>query len=171
MDISSYSETTIIQTILSNKSKNTNKTRNTSDSFTTNNSSTVKAFDLTENTSKDSIFTSAYFPKDQSEYLDQYIKVLATWISEYADYNSDCLNLNKKVYTNLDNDCFDAFFNLHLPEISMYDYLLRIVKLSEIEYSTLIIACLYIDRIVNSNKIKVTWFNIYRYVNLNKIII
>jgi hypothetical protein len=134
----------------------TNLTGNSS--TTMNSSSTAKAFDLVENT-----FSSSFsLQKDQSEYLDQYVSVLSKWICEYADINTESNSISCHSDSSICQSSFDAFFNPTLPEISMYNYLKRIVKMSEIEYSTLIIACLYIDKIVSSNKLIVTWFNIYR---------
>lgn len=153
-----------------------------SNSFYNLNFSSSKKFDHTDYSSKESLSPYLCTAKNKEENISIYIKVLASWISEFADFNSRIVNSNSKrniIYDNLtDNinekysglknlsdyneEIFDPFFNPLLPEITMYTYLMRIIKLSEIECSTIIIACLYIDRLVNDKKYKVTWFNIYR---------
>lgn len=157
---------------------------NSSNSFNILNLSSSKPFEPTDYSSKESFSPFDKITKKENENINLYIKVLATWISEFADFNTtSAVNLNSK--NNLYDNCqvkllekqflelknlsnftvvqeFDPFFNPLLPDITMYTYLMRIVKLSEIEYSTLIIACLYIDRIINNKRFKVSWFNIYR---------
>jgi hypothetical protein len=54
------------------------------------------------------------------------------------------------------------FVHEHAPKISIFDYLLRIQKYSNIENSTFIIALIYIDRICEKKKIILTKYNIHR---------
>ena len=54
------------------------------------------------------------------------------------------------------------FAHEHAPKISIFDYLLRIQKYSEVEDSTLIIALIYIDRICKKNGIVLSKYNIHR---------
>ena len=58
---------------------------------------------------------------------------------------------------------FDKIFShSREPEISLYDYLTRIYKYSEINDSTLIISLIYIDRICKNKGVKLTKYNIHR---------
>ena len=54
------------------------------------------------------------------------------------------------------------FAHEHAPKISLFDYLLRIQKYSNIENSTFIIALIYIDRICQKKGIILTKYNIHR---------
>lgn len=54
------------------------------------------------------------------------------------------------------------FVHEHVPKISLFDYLLRIEKYSEVEDSTLIIALIYIDRICKKKGIVLSKYNIHR---------
>ena len=54
------------------------------------------------------------------------------------------------------------FEHNHAPKISLFDYLLRIQKYSEVEDSTLIIALIYIDRICKKKGIVLSKYNIHR---------
>lgn len=54
------------------------------------------------------------------------------------------------------------FVHEHVPKISLFDYLLRIQKYSEVEDSTLIIALIYIDRICKKKGIILSKYNIHR---------
>ena len=54
------------------------------------------------------------------------------------------------------------YTNGHAPKISLFDYLLRIQKYTEVEDSTLIIALIYIDRICKKKGIVLSKYNIHR---------
>ena len=54
------------------------------------------------------------------------------------------------------------FVHEHAPKISIFDYLLRIQKYSNIENSSFIIALIYIDRICTKKRIILTKYNIHR---------
>lgn len=54
------------------------------------------------------------------------------------------------------------FVHEHAPKISIFDYLLRIQKYSNIENSSFIIALIYIDRICTKKGIILTKYNIHR---------
>ncbi len=49
-----------------------------------------------------------------------------------------------------------------IPKISIYDYLMRIQKYSNIEKNTLIVSLVYIDRFCELNNLTLTYFNIHR---------
>lgn len=51
---------------------------------------------------------------------------------------------------NKNNTCNSAFYTENIPQISIHDYLLRIIKYTHIEQSTLICALIYIDRLSSS---------------------
>ena len=51
-----------------------------------------------------------------------------------------------------------------IPKISIYDYLIRINKYSEIETSTLICSLILIDHISQSSDIILTYYNIHRII-------
>lgn len=56
------------------------------------------------------------------------------------------------------------FRSKRIPEISVYDYLMRIFKYTEISISTLIIALIYIDRFCENNDIILTHYNIHKLI-------
>lgn len=51
---------------------------------------------------------------------------------------------------NKNNTCNSAFYTESIPQISIHDYLIRIIKYTHIEQSTLICALIYIDRLSSS---------------------
>ena len=67
------------------------------------------------------------------------------------EFNKDKLNLIKPFIT----------FN---PSISIRDYLERFYKYSKINISTIILILIYIDRITNFNKFKLTYYNIHKLI-------
>ena len=67
------------------------------------------------------------------------------------NYNS-ILQKQSKIVFNADS----------IPNISIYDYLIRIQKYSGIERSSLIIALIYIDRICEIGHLTLTYYNIHR---------
>ena len=62
------------------------------------------------------------------------------------------------------------FAHEHAPKISIFDYLLRIQKYSEVEDSTLIIALIYIDRICKKKGIVLSKYNIHRLLSTSILI-
>ena len=81
-------------------------------------------------------------------------------LKEISDtLTSIILNNKKNKNGKKDNS---PFVHEHAPKISIFDYLLRIQKYSNIENSTFIIALIYIDRICAKKEIILTKYNIHR---------
>ena len=82
-----------------------------------------------------------------------FAKILLHILSE----NKKSKDYHKKINSNL-----DGHFTFKMkPSISLLDYLRRIIKYLKIEYSTLIIAMIYIDRICKE-KVFLNEYNIHR---------
>lgn len=54
------------------------------------------------------------------------------------------------------------FTNTSLPEISIEDYLTRIIELTQIEESTLILSLIYIDRLCSNTNMEITELDIHK---------
>ena len=81
-------------------------------------------------------------------------------LKEISDTLTSIIQNNKKnKYGKNDKS---PFVHQHAPKISIFDYLLRIQKYSNIENSTFIIALIYIDRICHKKGIVLTKYNIHR---------
>jgi hypothetical protein len=60
----------------------------------------------------------------------------------------------------------------NIPPISIKDYLERLCKYSKINTSTIILILIYIDRICNIQKFKLTYYNVHKlYINIYMIYI
>ena len=74
--------------------------------------------------------------------------------------------INKNEAENTENNLVDydhsPFTHKTVPKISIEDYLNRIQKYSELEDSTLIIALIYIDRLLENKNIKLSIYNVHR---------
>ena len=77
-------------------------------------------------------------------------------MTELIEKNQKNINNNN---LNLDDDIFNS---KSIPNISTYDYMLRIVEYSNLEENTLILSLIYIDKIARIKKI--TKYNIYKYL-------
>ena len=96
--------------------------------------------------------------------------------STYIDSNnsfSHCSNISLstiKAVTKSLNSFINSSFRLSpslftstsLPEISIGDYLTRIVEFTQIEESTLILSLIYIDRLCFNTNIEITKFDIHK---------
>lgn len=60
------------------------------------------------------------------------------------------------------NSRYKIFSNKTIPEITLYDYINRIYKYTEISISTLIISLIYTDRFCISTNILLTNYNVHR---------
>ena len=58
----------------------------------------------------------------------------------------------------------------NIPPISIKDYLERLCKYSKIDTSTIILILIYIDRICNIQKFKLTYYNVYKLILASMII-
>lgn len=56
----------------------------------------------------------------------------------------------------------NSFYSTKVPQISIYDYLLRIKTYSQLEDTTLIISLILIDRFVQQSNIQLSYNNIHR---------
>ena len=113
--------------------------------------------------SKSKIQASPY--SDQSETEEASSKEIIM----YKDRNllkiiSETLNsiIQESKKSNKKQNDHSPFTHGHAPKISLFDYLLRIQKYTEVEDSTLIIALIYIDRICKKKGIVLSKYNIHR---------
>ena len=113
--------------------------------------------------SKSKISASPY--SDQSETEEASSKEIIM----YKDRNllkiiSETLNsiIQESKKPNKKQNDHSPFTHEHAPKISLFDYLLRIQKYTEVEDSTLIIALIYIDRICKKKGIVLSKYNIHR---------
>ena len=105
---------------------------------------------------------------------DEEIKIIEKPVSEIENINviktiNDILmsilekNRNlydfEEIFKKQKNLCFNSNF---VPNISLYDYLIRIQKYTLIEKNTWILALIYIDRLCKLEKIILTIYNIHR---------
>ena len=67
----------------------------------------------------------------------------------------------KEILKEQKNICFNSY---SIPDISLYEYLIRIQKYSLIEKNTLISALVYIDRFCKKSNIVLTYYNIHRII-------
>ena len=86
------------------------------------------------------------------------IKSIFNLLSTILDNNKNLPNY-KYILVKQSKMCFSS---KSLPDISLYEYLIRIQKYSQIEKSTLILALIYIDRLCKIGKIILTNYNIHR---------
>ncbi len=85
-----------------------------------------------------------------SERIKNFAKSISIIINELIDSNSKNENENK-------NDIFET---KGIPDISLYEYLIRIISYSNCEENTLILSLIYIDKIAKIKQLNK--FNIYK---------
>ena len=83
-------------------------------------------------------------------------------LSKYKIINSYISLVNNLIESNITNEKEenDIYEQIKIPEISILNYLLRIIEYSNIEENTLIISLIYIYKI--SKKKQITYFNIHK---------
>ncbi|MCQ2818528.1 MAG: hypothetical protein MJ252_14765 [archaeon] len=82
--------------------------------------------------------------------------------SKKSIFSEDNDLISKKIFHLLLGQCFKPFIGKSVPSITIKGYLDRIIKYTQIEQSTLIIALIYIDRICAKNRLTLNFFNIYK---------
>ena len=89
------------------------------------------------------------------------------YISTNVEIISDLLNnicQENKSKKQKQNFLLKSFINKNIPSISVKDYILRLVKHSKINESTIIILLIYIDRICKINNFFLTYYNIHKLI-------
>jgi hypothetical protein len=94
--------------------------------------------------------------EEEKELKIQITKSIISVLTELIEINQKNSHKNN---LNLDDDIFNS---KSIPNISTYDYMLRIVEYSNLEENTLILSLIYIDKIARIKKI--TKYNIYKYL-------
>ena len=84
-------------------------------------------------------------------------------IEKISDLFSDICDENNKDYQKEKNNLIKPFISMN-PSISIKDYLERLYKYCRINISTIILVLIYIDRICNINKFKLTYYNIHKLI-------
>jgi len=110
----------------------------------------------------DSEFGSETDSKSQNENQEinnkELIKAIAKTLTMILDENEKLPDF-KEIIKKQSKICFSS---KSIPEISIYDYLIRIQTYAHIERNTLIATLIYIDRLCILGKITLTYYNIYR---------
>ena len=91
------------------------------------------------------------------------IKKISDLLSDICDDNAKNLKGEKNLY-------IKPFLMRNIPPISIKDYLERLCKYSKIDTSTIILILIYIDRICNIQKFKLTYYNVYKLILASMII-
>ena len=91
------------------------------------------------------------------------IKKISDLLSDICDDNTKNLKIEKNLY-------IKPFLMRNIPPISIKDYLERLCKHSKINTSTIILILIYIDRICNIQKFKLTYYNVHKLILASMII-
>ena len=123
---------------------------------------------ITENT-KDINNKNGYIMQivNQNEINDNSEKVIIKKISDLLSDICDDNTKNAKIEKNL---YIKPFLMRNIPPISIKDYLERLCKHSKINTSTIILILIYIDRICNIQKFKLTYYNVHKLILASLII-
>ena len=97
-------------------------------------------------------------------------KTEKTIIEKISDLLTDLCDENTHDYKNEKNPYIKPFLSKIIPNISIKDYLWRLCKYSKINLSTIILILIYIDRLCNIYKFKITYFNIHKLILASMII-
>jgi hypothetical protein len=91
-------------------------------------------------------------------------------IKKMSDLLSDICYDNTKNLKSEKNLYIKPFLMRNIPPISIKDYLERLCKYSKINTSTIILILIYIDRICNIQKFKLTYYNVHKLILASMII-
>ena len=91
-------------------------------------------------------------------------------IKKMSDLLEDICYDNTKNLKSEKNLYIKPFLMKNIPPIPIKDYLERLCKYSKINTSTIILILIYIDRICNIQKFKLTYYNVYKLILASMII-
>lgn len=84
------------------------------------------------------------------------IELIYNQLQEIIIYNE---NLPER---ELESENTSAFYNAVLPEISILDYMMRIILNGVAELSSIVLIGIYLDRFMEANDFKITKYTVYR---------
>ena len=85
-------------------------------------------------------------------------------IENISDLLCHICNENTNKYNNENNNRLEKYFLSINPSISVKDYLERLYKYTKINSSTIVMILIYIDRLCNINKLKLTYSIIHKLI-------
>ena len=86
-------------------------------------------------------------------------------IERISDLFLELCDDNKNDINSISNNVLiKPFLSKQIPSISIKDYLIRLYKYSKINNSTIILILIYIDKICNLNKFKLSYYNIHKLI-------
>ena len=85
-------------------------------------------------------------------------------IENISDLLCHICNENNNKYNNENNNRLEKYFLSINPSISVKDYLERLYKYTKINSSTIVMILIYIDRLCNINKLKLTYSIIHKLI-------
>lgn len=91
------------------------------------------------------------------------VKSEITSLKIISDLLTDICEENK-THTENKSDLSNVFYSKRIPNISIEDYLSRLQKYAKVNDSTIILILIYIDRICNKNKVKLSYYNIHKII-------
>ena len=102
------------------------------------------------------ISTTSKNDKNYKSIINILIKIIGDTIEKLVNYEQKIINLednyNNKISLNLKE----------IPNITITNYLKRLIKHSKPEPSTLILGVIYFDRICNNGNLILNYFNVYK---------
>ena len=86
-------------------------------------------------------------------------------IENISDLLSDICDEYKSDFNSQNNNTLlKPFLLKQIPSISIKDYLIRLNKYTKLNNSTIILILIYIDKICNYNKFKLSYYNIHKLI-------
>jgi hypothetical protein len=95
--------------------------------------------------------------QESNEVINIVSEILEEIIGEYSKNE-----INDDEEINEESSLMKSFISKKVPQITIKNYLKRIMKYSKPEPSTVIISLIYIDKVCENSNLKLTQFNIHR---------
>ena len=95
--------------------------------------------------------------QESNEVINIVSEILEEIIGEYSKNE-----INDDEEINEESTLMKSFISKKVPQITIKNYLKRIMKYSKPEPSTVIISLIYIDKVCENSNLKLTQFNIHR---------
>ena len=95
--------------------------------------------------------------QESNEVINIVSEILEEIIGEYSKNE-----INDDEEINEESTLMKSFISKNVPQITIKNYLKRIMKYSKPEPSTVIISLIYIDKVCENSNLKLTQFNIHR---------
>ena len=102
----------------------------------------------------------------QKDVQEKILTTIAELLTDICDETNGEDHNDSKILFNCLGRIIQPFLSKKVPNVTIQNYLMRLLKYTKMENSTLVLILVYIDRVCDLNKMQLNYYNIHKYILL-----